>query len=95
MKSLIIIAVCAVVVVVGGVVYMDKSINNMLLETHTDVVSGSSTLGVRNSTVNDKQYLVYAEDDVDESHLIEPVSYNNGQVTQHWAYLQGSYNESN
>lgn len=65
-----------------------KLVKPLPVEHYKPVLSVKSGLIVRDSNTSDKQLVTYAEDDVDELHTIQPLTYNNQQVTQHSGLLQ-------
>lgn len=65
-----------------------KMVAPLPIEHYKPVLSVKSGLVVRNSNYSDKQLITYSEDDTDELHTLQPLTYNNQQVTQHSGLLQ-------
>jgi flagellar basal body-associated protein FliL len=88
-KSLIIIWVIVLVTIVGGSAYMISEINKMV-EEQTDVVSGSNSLRVVNSTSKDLQpQTFYAEDEITVHETLQPTTVGNYmQYQKHYTFLQ-------
>ena len=65
-----------------------KLVKPLPVEHYEPVLSVKSGLVVRDSNSSDKQLITYAEDDTDELHTLQPLTYNNQQVTRHSGLLQ-------
>ena len=88
--SLIVVSLVAVAVMVLALWLAIRMTAPLPVDASTDVVRVQNSLAVRNSNSSDKQFISYVEDDTDELHTMQPLTYNNQQVTQNSVFLQGS-----
>lgn len=92
MKSLIIIWVLVLVTIIGGTVYMNHTINNMikrLPEDNTSVLTGFNSLEVQNSNSTQLQPVqALYEDEETPAQVIQPTEFI--QVTRHYWFIQGT-----